>query len=62
MYYGTVSGTYLQPRGAGIDAGASTSYAVTGLTSGNQYYFAVTALDVSGQESPFSVEATKFVP
>ena len=62
MYYGTASGTYLQTRGAGIDAGASTNYTVTGLTSGKQYFFAVTAVDAAGQESPLSDEKTKSIP
>jgi len=34
--------------------GATTSYTETGLTSGQQYFYVVTAVNSSGQESPFS--------
>jgi hypothetical protein len=47
VYYGTTSGTYLQPARAGLDAAAATTYTVTNLTSGTTYYFAVTAYDLS---------------
>jgi fibronectin type 3 domain-containing protein len=61
VYYGTASGSYLQQRGAGINAGSSTAYTVTGLKSGTQYYFAVTAVDNAGNESAFSNEGSKLV-
>lgn len=60
IYYGTASGTYLQPFGQGLDAGKVTSYTVQGLTSGT-YYFAVTT-QVGGHESPYSNEVFKVIP
>ena len=59
IYYGTVPGTYLQARGQGLSAGNATAYTVTGLKRGFRYYFAVTALDSSGNESPYSSEVFK---
>ena len=61
VYYGTAPGSYLQARGAGASAGTSTSYTATGLLAGKVYYFAVTAVDSSGNESAFSNEASKLV-
>ena len=55
IYYGTASGSYLQPFGQGVNAGKVTSYTVQGLTSGT-YYFAVTTY-VGGRESKYSNEA-----
>jgi hypothetical protein len=60
IYYGTASGSYLQPFGQGVDAGKVTSYTVQGLTSGT-YYFAVTT-HVGGRESPYSNEVVKDIP
>lgn len=57
VYYGTAPGTYNQAFGSGISAGSGTSYTVTGLTGGVTYYFAVTAIDGSG-ESAYSTEAS----
>ena len=51
----------LQQRGAGISAGSSMAYTVTGLEVGTQYYFAVTAVDNAGNESTFSSEASKLI-
>jgi Bacterial Ig-like domain len=62
VYYGTAPGTYLQAVGTGIYAGNTTSYTVPGLTSGTRYYFAVTAIDGSGNESPYSNEVFKDIP
>jgi fibronectin type 3 domain-containing protein len=45
-----------------VSTGSSTAYTVTGLQSGQTYYFAVTAVDASGRESPFSNEASKLIP
>jgi hypothetical protein len=61
VYYGTTPGTYIQALGSGIGAGYSTTYSITGLTKGETYYFAVTAIDAVGNESGFSNEAYKLV-
>jgi hypothetical protein len=53
LYYGPASGSYT----ARLDVGAATTYTITGLASGQTYYFAVTAYDRTGNvESPFSNE------
>jgi hypothetical protein len=62
VYYGPVSGTYLQYHGKGIDAGNVTTYTITGLASERRYYFAVTAFDTSNNESDFSNEVFKDIP
>ena len=61
VYFGLSSGSYTQPFGSGISAGASTTYTVSNLQGGKTYYFAVTAVDSSGKESAFSNEASKVV-
>jgi hypothetical protein len=61
VYYGTVSGSYLQALGKGLSAGNATTLVVTGLPRGYMYYFAVTAVGANGAESAFSNEATKNV-
>jgi hypothetical protein len=53
VYYGTASRTYGTP----IVIGTQTTYTVTGLAPGT-YYFAVTAYNTSGLESPFSNEVS----
>src|SRR2546430_3971579 len=51
LYYGTQSGTYT----ARSDMGTATTFTVSGLTSGETYYFAVTAYDRTDNiESAFS--------
>lgn len=62
VYHGTTSRSYSQERGAGVDAGFNTSYTFTGLRGGQTYYFAVTAVDATGNESEYSNEAAKLVP
>ncbi len=57
VYYGTSSGSYQQV----ISIGNSTTYALSGLTSGTRYYFVVTAVDTSGTESGYSNEVYKDV-
>ena len=52
VYYGTVARSYVNP----IPVGNVTSYKIDGLVEGQTYYFAVTALDTSGNESGFSAE------
>ena len=61
VYFGTTSGSYVQPFGQGIEVGKVTSYTVQGLTPGTRYYFAVTT-QVGGHESGFSNEASKDIP
>lgn len=56
VHYGTSSGTYTST----LDAGATPSYTVSGLSSGT-YYFAVTANDSSGNESSYSNEVSKTI-
>jgi len=50
IYYGTSSGNYTEV----LDAGTQTTYTVTGLQTGQIYYFAATTYDTSDQESAFS--------
>jgi len=62
VYFGTASGTYLQPPGQGINVGNVTSFTVPGLSSGIRYFFAVTAFDTSNNESTYSNEVFKDIP
>ncbi len=52
VHYGTASHSYQYS----IDVGSATTATIFGLTSAVRYYFAVTAYDASGLESPFSDE------
>ncbi|MDR4506602.1 MAG: Ig-like domain-containing protein [Candidatus Scalindua sp.] len=52
VHYGTSSGNYNSHE----DVGNQTSYTLTGLGDGNDYYLAVTAYDFSGNESTYSNE------
>ena len=52
IYYGKSSGSYESQ----VYVGNVTSYHLTGLEEGKHYYFAVTALDFSGNESTLSKE------
>lgn len=61
VYYGTAPGRYLQPPGEGVNAGKSTTFTVTKLSSGSRYYFAVTAYDTAGVESGYSNEVCKLI-
>src|SRR5262249_14538696 len=59
LYYGPTSGSYT----ARIDVGTATTYTITGLASGQTYYFAVTAYDrTDNVESPFSNEVGLTLP
>jgi len=62
VYYGPDPEMYLQLPGQGIDVGNATSHTITGLASGRRYYFAVTAVDHSGNESEFSEQVYKDIP
>jgi hypothetical protein len=57
VYYGTTPGAYP----ASIRVGAVTSCNVAGLTKGQIYYFTVTALDASGDESDPSDVVSKLI-
>jgi Fibronectin type III domain len=52
VYSGVTSRTYGTP----IDVGNRTTYTLTGLANGTQYYIAVKAYETSGNESGFSAE------
>jgi fibronectin type 3 domain-containing protein len=58
IYYGTQSGVY----GAPIDAGNVTQKDILNLRDGVTYYVAVTAYDLSGNESAKSQEASVKMP
>ena len=63
VYYGTAPGTYFQAYGGGDPVAANvTTHVLTGLSRGTRYYFAVTAVYVSGDESVFSSEVFKDIP
>jgi hypothetical protein len=57
LYYGVASGVYTNSAAVGNVTNAT----VTGLANGTTYYFAATAFDVDGVESPFSNEATNTI-
>ena len=58
IYYGTQSGQYQAP----IDVGNTTSYQGSVPDDGTTYYVAVTAYDISGNESGFSEETSVYIP
>jgi fibronectin type 3 domain-containing protein len=62
VYYGPDADVYLQLPGKGVEVGRVTSHTITGLTSGQRYYFAVTAVDGSGNESELSNQVFKDIP
>ena len=57
IYYGTSSGAYVTT----LDVGNVITSTITNLTDGVIYYFAVTAYDLSGNESDFSNEISKSI-
>ena len=57
LYYGSESGNYTES----IDVGKVTTKEITNLSDGSLYYFAVTAYDSSGNESPKSTEVTTLI-
>jgi len=61
VYFGSKSGSYLQPFGQGVPVGKVTSYTVQGLLRGTRYYFAVTT-QVGAHESRYSNEVFKDIP
>jgi hypothetical protein len=52
VYYGTAQGTYLQAKGAGLDAGPALTFTVMGLSSGTTYFFVVTAYNANFESFP----------
>jgi hypothetical protein len=54
LYWGTTSGVYDEF----VDVGAATMHTIDNLIAGQDYYFAATAYDHSGNESTFSLELT----
>lgn len=57
IYYGTSSGVYVMT----LDVGSVINSTINNLTDGEIYYFAVTAYDLSGNESDFSNEISKSI-
>ncbi|MGH7229356.1 MAG: BACON domain-containing protein [Nitrospiraceae bacterium] len=57
VYVGTASGVY----GPATSVGNVTTYRVLNLTTGQTYYFSVTAVDTSGNESDYSNEVSKSI-
>jgi hypothetical protein len=58
LYVGSTSGAYSTV----LDVGNATTATVPGLTVGATYYFAATAYDALGMESPYSSEISCVVP
>ena len=58
IYVGTASGTYNAP-GSPFVAGKVVSYTVSNLPKGQTYFFAMSAYDTAGNESPLSAEVSK---
>ena len=58
IYVGTASGTYSFP-GSAFVAGNVTSYTISNLPIGQTYFFAISAYDSAGNESPLSAEVSK---
>lgn len=54
-YHGTTSGNYGSPH----NIGNATTYQFTNLADNTTHYFSITAHDLSGNESPPSLEVSK---
>ncbi len=57
VYHGTTSGSYSNFQNSGM----TTTYQYTNLESNKTHYFAVTAYDTSGNESPPSLEVSQAI-
>ena len=57
VYQGTTAGSY----GPSIDVKNVTTYRPSNLQVGHTYFFAITAYDLSGNESPPSEEVRKYI-
>ena len=64
VYMGTEKGKYNQfiDIGKGSANSKIQSFKILGLTPGKKYYFAVSAYNEEGAESPFSLEVEKLIP
>ncbi len=60
IYVGTAPGLYTYP-GSPFPLGVTGSYTITGLPSGQTYYFAISAFDSFGNESGLSAEVSKSI-
>jgi Fibronectin type III domain len=60
VYVGTSSGTYNFP-GSPFTVGKVTTHPVMNLPRNTTYFFAVSAYDVAGNESPLSAEVSKSI-
>lgn len=60
VYVGTASGTY-DLSGSPFTLNTVTTYTVTNLPWNNTYFFAISAYDTSGNESPLSAEVSKSI-
>ena len=58
LYYGTVSGNYTY----NVNVGNTTSYTLSGLSTGATYYFAATAYDSAADQSAYSNQVSYTVP
>jgi Fibronectin type III domain len=58
IYYGVASRAYTDA----IPVGNTTNVTISNLVDGTTYYFAATAYNALGQESPFSNEAVYTIP
>ena len=58
VYHGTASRSYGTPKS--VDK--VTNCTIDGLDEGKTYYFAVTSVDTSGNESGYSAEVNKIIP
>jgi chitodextrinase len=50
------------PEGTTLIPAGTTSFTISGLEENSTYYFAVTAIDLSGNQSAYSAEASAHVP